>query len=110
MSLLIATGGHIPCRTPAKIATHGFIGSCGLIDLITPDGRTIWPTLDIRLYQPDRDYSINTNPDTRQALLIRDSLISVTTDGRVTFKTTSTNIAINDDNRTTTPTRRKTIN
>ena len=27
--LLVATGGHIPCRSPGKLATGGFIGTCG---------------------------------------------------------------------------------
>jgi len=28
--LLVATGGHIPCRSPGRLATGGFIGSCGV--------------------------------------------------------------------------------
>ena len=34
--LLVATRGYIPCRTPLKIATSGFIGSCGVIPPVDP--------------------------------------------------------------------------
>ena len=30
--LLVATGGHIPCLSPLKIATAGFIGSCDAVE------------------------------------------------------------------------------
>lgn len=33
--LLVATGGMIPCRSPLKIATGGFIGACG--DVVVPE-------------------------------------------------------------------------
>ena len=35
--LLVATGGHLPCRSPLKLATRGFIGVCVTVEVtVTP--------------------------------------------------------------------------
>ena len=69
--LLVATGGYIPCRDPLKIATSGYIGSCGAVIAPTPERD---PGGYDKLHGPDPYLEIALREDEELLMLMRSFL------------------------------------
>jgi len=110
--LLVATHGHIPCRTPGKIAAFGFLGTCGpAIEYNTPNNRVIFTRYNNREDLANRDGLLMIENNPRSSLAnVSDRANASSVSDRECISLTNDDITVNDNDRDIIATRRNMIN